>query len=521
MASGHLGEEVVATERGGLRRLIQAFRRHARSAITGILACVLALVGMFSGTQSLRSDNFVFYLPASHGVVPIQTIGKTSYLPLLQILNLVGRVDALRESSGKLRVWFGQTPIEVADSNRKVKVNKKTISLSQPVRHSNGQWLVPVDFVGAVLPSLVTGGVEYRPGENRIFIGGAKAGTFSVRASEIPNGTRLTMEFTSPLTFETASRNGKWILSLGEKPIRPLEQKFHFDSPYVRELDFDDQDGFPKLIITPATSGLDLYPVLEEGGKVLRADIVKPGTPEQPPPEESAQSSAPGAAPESQVAGQEGTPVVTQPFSGPVVVLDAGHGGQDSGAVGSNGLLEKNVVAQLVVRVRATLLASRHYRVVLTRIGDTDPGFDQRAVTANAARAAFFISFHAGNLNLQTPRVAVYSYEPPSPGVVSADAPRPLFVPWNEIQSYHLEESRRLAEAIRNQLAAPPGLLNSSPSVAPVRVLRSINAPAVAIEIGSLAPSVGSSDLLLTTDFQQRIANAVLAAIETFTRKAT
>ena len=61
MASGHLGEEVVATERGGLRRLIQAFRRHARSAITGILACVLALVGMFSGVLRRLQSGYIYH----------------------------------------------------------------------------------------------------------------------------------------------------------------------------------------------------------------------------------------------------------------------------------------------------------------------------------------------------------------------------------------------------------------------------------------------------------------------------
>lgn len=509
-----------AIKRGGLKTIIQAFQDHARSAVTGILACVLAAVVMFSGTEPLRSDNFVFYLPASHGIIPLQPIGKTNYLPLLQVLNLLGRVDALRESPRKLRVWFGNIPLEVEDSNRKIKVDKKTVSLAEPVRLSNGQWLVPVEFVSAVLPRLIPAGVEYRPGENRIFIGGAKPSTFSVHVSEIPNGTRLRMEFTSPLSFRTAARDGKWILSLGDKPIQPLEQKFQFESPYVRGLEFDDQDGFPKLVVTPASPGLDLFPVLEEGGKVLRADIVKPGTQEQSSPAETAQAPLPSAAPDAQLGAQEGLPGASAPLSGPVVVLDAGHGGQDPGAEGSNGLLEKNLVAQLVVRVRATILASRHYRVLLSRVGDTDPDFDQRALAANTAHAAFFISFHAGNLNLQTPRVAVYSYEAPSSTAVSTDVPRPSFVPWSEIQIYRLEDSNRLAQAIREQLAVPPGLLSSSPSVAPVRVLRSVNAPAVAIEIGSLASSVDSSDLL-TPDFQQKIANAVLAALESYAKRAT
>jgi N-acetylmuramoyl-L-alanine amidase len=472
---------------------------------------------MFSGTRPLRSDNFVFYLPASHDVIPLQPIGKTNYLPLLRVLNLVGRVEALRESSKKLRVWFGATLLEVAADNRKVSVNKKSFSLSEPVRLEDGQWLVPVDFLGVVLPRVVTEGVEYRPGDNRIFIGGSKPSTFSVHLSEIPNGTRLRMEFTSPLTFQTAARNGKWILYLGERPIEPLEQRLQFDSPYVRDLEFDDQDGVPKLILTPAASGLDLYPVLEEGGKVLRADIVKATQAEQPTSAETAQTPV---APAAQPGAQEALPTLPSPASGPLVVLDAGHGGEDLGAQGQNGVLEKNLVAQIVVRVRATLLASHNYRVILTRVGDTDPNFEQRALVANIAHATLFLSFHAGNLSLRTPRVAVYSYQPPDPSAFQATLPRPLFVPWSDIQAYHLDQSKRLAQSIRDQFAGSPDLLSSSPATAPVRVLRSVDAPAVAIEVGSLAPNMDSAGLL-DAGFQQKIASAVLAALETFTKKAS
>jgi N-acetylmuramoyl-L-alanine amidase len=376
-----------------------------------------------------------------------------------------------------------------------------------------------VDFVSVVLPGMITGGVEYRAGDHRVFIGGAKPSTFSVHVSEIPNGARLRMEFTSPLTFQTAARDGKWILFLGEKPIQPLEQKFQFEGPYVRGLDFDDQDGIPKLIVTPATPGLDLFPVLEEGGKVLRADVVKPSSPEQSAPSEAAQAPSPSPAPGSQPAAQEGLPSIPSQGSGRVVVLDAGHGGQDLGAEGQNGVVEKNLAAQIVMRVRATLLASHNYRVILTRVGDTDPDFNQRGLIANTAHAAFFISFHAGNLNFGTPRVAVYSYQPPDPSMFSAAAPRPLFVPWSAVQAYHLEQSARLAQAIRDQFAGAPGVLSSSPGAAPVRVLRNVDAPAVAVEVGSLAPNVDSSGLL-AADFQQKVSTAVLEGLETFVKKA-
>jgi N-acetylmuramoyl-L-alanine amidase len=513
-------DKVRLAKKKRLKQIIRSFRMYARKVTPGIAAIVMALALIFSWTRPLRSDNFVFYLPSSHNVVPLKTFGKADYLPLLTVLNLVGRVDALRESPGKLRIWFGNTLLQVGDDNRKIGVNKSTARLSMPTRLEEGQWFVPVDFLSVVLPRIIAEGVDYRAGDHRIFIGGNKPSTFSVRLSEIPNGTRLQMEFSSPLTYQTAARNGKWILFLGNHPVEPLEQTFMFDSPYVRMLEFDDQDGVPKLILTPASPGLDLHPALEDGGRVLRADVVKPVQPEQPPPVETAQSQPSVPMTASQPARPEEPPASPSQASGPTVVLDPGHGGQDSGVQGSNGIVEKNLVSQIAVRVRATLVATRNYRVLLTRLGDSDPDFDQRTQIANTARATYFISFHAGNLNSRTPRVAVYSYEPPDPAAFVPTVPRPIFVSWSSIQAFHLDESKLLAQAVRDQFAGPPDVLISSPGRAPVRVLRSVDAPAVAIEVGSLGPTLDSSGLL-AADFQQRIANAVLAALQSLSRKAS
>ncbi len=502
-----------------LRTTIRIFSRHARSISTGTLGFVLAIAAFLFLTRPLRSDNFVFYLPASHDVIPLQPIGKTNYLPLLRVLNLVGRVDALRESTKKLRVWFGNTLMEVSDGNRKVTINKTSLSLPEPVRLVDGQWLVPVDFLGVVLPRLISEGVEYRAGSNRIFIGGTKPSTFTVHLSDVPGGARLQIEFTSPLTFQTAARNGKWILFLGNLPVEPLEQDFEFNNPYIHSLKFDDQDGVPKLILSPSAAGLDLYPVLEVGGKVLRADVLKPASPEQAAQASPAQGPGQGAQPTAPTSAPGETPSEISAAPGTVIVLDAGHGGSNLGAQGQNDVMEKNLTAQIVVRVRAALLATGRYRVILTRVGDTDPDFDQRALVANTVRTTAFLSFHAGNLGLRTPRVAVYTYEPPDPAAFQPAAPRPLLVPWAQIQAYHLDDSRRLAQALRDQIGGTPDLLTSSPDVAPVRMLRSVDAPAVAVEVGSLTPTQDSGALQATV-FQQKLSNAVLAALDSFTRKA-
>lgn len=506
-----------------LRKQINPLGWQVRTRATLVLTLILGLTALLWWTRPLHSDNFVFYLSSTSEVLPMRTIGKTSYLPLLRVLNLVGKVDALKEGRDKLRVWYGKTKMEFVPDSRKVQVDRTTLTLAEPVRVENGQWMVPVDFLGLVLPRIARVPIQYRPGDRRIFIGGAKPSTFAVRLEPLPNGARLMLTFTAPVTLQTAARNGKWILNLGNRAVEPLEPNFHFDNSYVRDLQFDDQDGVPKLIITPAGAGMDFYPALEQEGKLLRADILKPvptvaeqttGPPATAPPTLPGAETAPPGAPLT----TPGAPALAASSSLPVVVLDAGHGGENIGAQGKNGVVEKNLVAQLVVRVRTALMAAQKYRIVLTRLGDTDPGFEQRAIIANAAHAAVFLSFHAGNLGFRSPRVVVYTYQPPPLAEGAAPGPRPFFVPWSTAQVYRLADSRRLSQALQEQFSQLPGLPGGKPEEAPVRVLRSIDAPAVAVEIGSLSPDLDPT-ALLGADFQQQLSNAVVRALDTFWRR--
>jgi N-acetylmuramoyl-L-alanine amidase len=178
--------------------------------------------------------------------------------------------------------------------------------------------------------------------------------------------------------------------------------------------------------------------------------------------------------------------------------------------------LEKDLVAQLVARVRLSLLATRKYRVLLTRAGDLNPSFEQREVTTNLTRPMAFLSFHAGNLGITTPRVVVYSYRPSSEtSAGQGTEEQQLFVPWPQIYRLHQERSRALAEALQQKLALIPGVTADKPAAAPVRALRSINAPAVAIEVGSLTADEDSG-ALTDPNFQQQISSAVAAGIEAF-----
>ncbi|HTC63078.1 MAG TPA: N-acetylmuramoyl-L-alanine amidase [Candidatus Saccharimonadales bacterium] len=168
-----------------------------------------------------------------------------------------------------------------------------------------------------------------------------------------------------------------------------------------------------------------------------------------------------------------------------VVVLDPAHGGADPGARGSSGIAESDVVLGFARLVRISL-ESQGFRVILTRQANEDPSFDDRSKVANAQRGDIFISLHVSSTG-QPGTVRVYSMPRmalPQNGAVAA---RGGLLPWDRAQFNFVDQSRRLAELIQIQMAQKFHGSSETPFEAPVRQLRTVGAPAVAIEISSVS----------------------------------
>ncbi len=83
----------------------------------------------------------------------------------------------------------------------------------------------------------------------------------------------------------------------------------------------------------------------------------------------------------------------------PVIVLDPGHGGADSGARGLGGVQEKTLVYEFCTELKRQLDATRRYKVVMTRDGDQYVDLDDRVEIARAANASLLVSVHADILS--------------------------------------------------------------------------------------------------------------------------
>lgn len=90
-------------------------------------------------------------------------------------------------------------------------------------------------------------------------------------------------------------------------------------------------------------------------------------------------------------------PAVDTSGNRPVVVVDPGHGGVDSGAM-VNGLVEKNIVLAFAQELAKKLTATQRYKVVMTRDSDVFIPLGGRVRAARDAHAALFVSIHADTI---------------------------------------------------------------------------------------------------------------------------
>jgi N-acetylmuramoyl-L-alanine amidase len=166
--------------------------------------------------------------------------------------------------------------------------------------------------------------------------------------------------------------------------------------------------------------------------------------------------------------------------SSSIVILDAAHGGTDLGARGASGIRESDLNLYFAAQVKIAL-EQNGFQVIQTRQGNENPSFDDRSAMANAQRGAVFVSMHVGSTGLPgTARVYVMSDLP------SAAETNGL-IPWDRAQAPFLPLSRRLGDMVQGFLSQRFKGSPLNAQAAAVRQLRTTAAPAIAVEIASVA----------------------------------
>jgi len=198
------------------------------------------------------------------------------------------------------------------------------------------------------------------------------------------------------------------------------------------------------------------------------------------------------------------------------IVLDAGHGGHDSGAVGPYGR-EKDYTLDVVLRARALLLRAG-FQVKTTRLSDTFIPLEDRAAFANRFPGALFISVHFNKSNASPTGTGIETYALAPRGVPSMDEGSLRYSdfklnPGNARDA----ENIALAACVHSMMVRNLRIFDRGIKRARFVVIKNITIPGVLIE-GGFVDNPSDSRLIATSAYRQRIADSILAAATAYTR---
>lgn len=213
------------------------------------------------------------------------------------------------------------------------------------------------------------------------------------------------------------------------------------------------------------------------------------------------------------------------------IALDAGHGGWDLGTVGRKGLLEKDLVLDIVARLGKLVENRLGAEVIYTRKDDSYIPLEKRAEIANLAHANLFLSVHANYSDYPSARgVETYytnTYSSVRARLQEEDENEPALekVDWTKVDIREkVHESRRLAASVQRTLysklaAKTPDLRNRGVKQAEYVVLTGTSMPAVLAEV-SFVSSPTDENNLQSSAYRQQIAEALYQGIARYTKES-
>jgi N-acetylmuramoyl-L-alanine amidase len=211
------------------------------------------------------------------------------------------------------------------------------------------------------------------------------------------------------------------------------------------------------------------------------------------------------------------------------IVIDAGHGGHDTGTIGPNGLQEKDLVLDVSLRLGRLLESKLGAEVIYTRDDDTFIPLETRTAIANEHQADLFISVHANSSQDESARgVETYYLNFTSNADALEVAARENAVSQKSIYELQdlvkkitlkdkIDESRELASDVQQSLYAGlspknPTLRNRGVKKAPFVVLIGANMPSILAEISFVSNPLDEKKLE-TPEYRQKIAESLYKGI--------
>lgn len=415
--------------------------------------------------------------------VPV-TVGPSGPMfGLTPLVDAIGGELTSDESGESITLRIVDRDVVIGPGNAIITVGDNIVSLSQPPVRGEGGLQVPVDFLRKTYGDVLGYSFEWQPETARLVIArrGDRQLSVAVDVVHLQGTTTVVLQFPEePRYHINRQQPGAVVVEMLADRLTPPTPK-EIQDPLVQG-----------VTVEPQRIRIQLAPGVQAESYTL-------GNPFRLVVDVHATSSVEG--PTLPTAPTDQAPGIR------TIVIDPGHGGTETGAIGPSGVQEKELTLQ-ISRELANRLAQRlGVRTVLTRGEDVNVQHDTRTSLANQNKADLFISVHL-NSSLGSGAYGTETYflspqatdsraaraalaenrDANDQGTEDAGAQQDLeLILWDLAQSHHMAESQRFANLIQGELNRTLQLRDRGVKQAPFRVLMGATMPAVLVELGFIS----------------------------------
>ncbi len=434
---------------------------------------------LIASAPSAEEKQLSIYGPQVSYSLPVSERNGQDYVALLEVLEPFGNVTAVVDGE-RWKLRFNNLEVEFREGVTLGRVAGQRFGLPAPFMLEGNRGLVPLRALPAIVGLLLGTRTEYHDAARRLFLGGA-----ATRFTTDFGQGKLSVNFSAPVNPLISTEPGRLKMTFNRDPVVSTSYLLRQENPLASLIMFSEENGQAELVVQGRMPLLAQFSADRKTIDIVAAPGESQGAP-------SGTASAVAVPPPPTLQSLTAKP----PF---VVMLDAGHGGDDRGALLSETLEEKTVTLAFARRLRNEL-QNHGINAIMSRDADVTVPVEQRAAMADAARVAVYVGLHATSQGRGV-RVctAMLNSASSSPGA---------FLPWDTAQAKYMLSSRALADIAKAELGKHE--IASTALAAPVQPLNHVAAAAIAIEIAPASPEVSSVN---AGAYQQRIAAALAEAI--------
>ncbi len=449
------------------------------------------------------------------------TDSQEMYLPSATVATVLKAARFWEGSLRRLTLKIGSRDFVMTGNTRLVITDQGQALLPIPVLDYAGDLWLPMTLVEKIIGPQIQERVAWDPVSRKMELGSAEYNVTGLKVERLGRSTAVHIQCTSPLGYRAsspeqgtieikiygASVNAGRVVQSGRRGLVVGARSAQFSDYALITVRVDELVGHYRTYT--ANQGNEIVLVLEEEQVTAMPSPVPHGR--------------------ANVNIDQGLVDMTHAIRVRTVVIDPGHGGHDAGAVGGQGILEKNVNLGVARELQRYLHRESDLKVVLTRDKDEYLELADRAEIANRNNGDLFISLHCnswfndGAKGFETfflaPAKSDWAKSVEAAENSSGQEPGDVeFIVWELVQNRFISSSSQLAEVMQKDVCNDLDLENRGVRQAGFRVLVGAYMPAVLVEMGFLTHP-DSEENLGSLSYQRNLARALGDAVLEYSRQ--